>query len=228
MAMHPYCPSSLLLPDFVPIEYSPARISLVLCSYSAIIFAIGWKLSGTRRHLGTFDRLLVIWFTTTGLVYIFMKGYWVFTPDFYEHRPSQPVTRFINEFWKEYGKGDSRFISRFSALVVTEGFTAVVEGPASLLATYAILYNKPYAHPLQFAASLTKFYNGFIYFTTAYLARTSFNVPGPVYFWGYFVAVKGIFVVVPFVIVCRSWIYLVEAFASKNSSGRTSLEKKHF
>ncbi|KAG6550357.1 hypothetical protein Mapa_008320 [Marchantia paleacea] len=227
MAMHPYHPSSLLLPDFVPIEYSPGRITGVFSAFFVVSFALCWKLSGTYKHLGRVDRLLVGWFANTGVVYIFLKGYWVFTPDFYKSQPSNLLTWFFNEFWKEYGKGDSRYPARFSTLVVIEGFTAIVEGPASLLATYAILYKKPYAHPLQFGVSLIKFYGGILYFTTAYLARTGFHVRGPLYFWGYFVAVKGIFPVISFLIVCRSWMYLVEAFASKNSSARDSLEKKH-
>lgn len=35
---------------------------------------------------------------------------------------------------KEYSKGDSRYAARDSAVVTVEGITAVLEGPASLLA----------------------------------------------------------------------------------------------
>ena len=37
---------------------------------------------------------------------------------------------------KEYSKGDSRYVARDTATVTVEGITAVLEGPASLLAVY--------------------------------------------------------------------------------------------
>ncbi|CAN6170365.1 unnamed protein product, partial [Urochloa humidicola] len=35
---------------------------------------------------------------------------------------------------KEYSKGDSRYVARDTATVTDEGITALLEGPASLLA----------------------------------------------------------------------------------------------
>ena len=35
---------------------------------------------------------------------------------------------------KEYSKGDSRYAGRDSAVIAVEGITAVIEGPACLLA----------------------------------------------------------------------------------------------
>jgi hypothetical protein len=39
---------------------------------------------------------------------------------------------------KEYSKGDSRYVARDAATVTVEGITAVLEGPASLLAVYVL------------------------------------------------------------------------------------------
>uniref|UniRef100_A0A6N2MH06 EXPERA domain-containing protein n=1 Tax=Salix viminalis TaxID=40686 RepID=A0A6N2MH06_SALVM len=55
---------------------------------------------------------------------------------------------------KEYSKGDSRYAARDAATVTVEGVTAVVEGPASLLAVYAIASGKSYSYILQLAVSL--------------------------------------------------------------------------
>jgi hypothetical protein len=41
---------------------------------------------------------------------------------------------------KEYSKGDSRYVARDTATVTVEGITAVLEGPASLLAVYAFFH----------------------------------------------------------------------------------------
>ncbi|KAL2642292.1 hypothetical protein R1flu_009879 [Riccia fluitans] len=228
MGEHPYCPSSLKLEGFIPIQFSPQFIASVFIAFLFLTFVTCWKITGAYyRHLGKADRALVGWWTIAGLVYLFLKGYYVFTPNFYKLQPSNFVTKFFNEFWKEYGKGDSRYMSRFPTIVLIEGFTAVIEGPASLLVVYAILYKKKWAHPLQFAASLTKFYGGVLYFSTAYLADTAYSVPGPVYFWGYFVLVKGLMALIPFIVVCRSWLCMMDEFSSSAcTSTAHSVEKK--
>ena len=41
---------------------------------------------------------------------------------------------------KEDSKGDSRYVARDTATVAVEGITAVLEGPASLLAVYVSLF----------------------------------------------------------------------------------------
>jgi len=40
---------------------------------------------------------------------------------------------------KEYSKADSRYVGRDPTVVVIEGLTAVLAGPACLLAVYALL-----------------------------------------------------------------------------------------
>lgn len=53
---------------------------------------------------------------------------------------SVPFDFLMDDSWKnylvgkEYSKGDSRYAARDSAVVAVEGITAVLEGPASLLA----------------------------------------------------------------------------------------------
>lgn len=53
---------------------------------------------------------------------------------------SVPFDFLMDDSWKnylvgkEYSKGDSRYAARDSAVVTVEGITAVLEGPASLLA----------------------------------------------------------------------------------------------
>lgn len=41
---------------------------------------------------------------------------------------------------KEYSKGDSRYVGRDSAVVAIEGITAVLEGPACILAAYVYFF----------------------------------------------------------------------------------------
>ncbi|MCO5581826.1 hypothetical protein L7F22_035715 [Adiantum nelumboides] len=85
---------------------------------------------GKSRHLVGVQGLLMCWWAFTGLTHFILEGYFVFTPDFY--KKTTPI--FLAEVWKEYSKGDSRYAARDSAVVVVEGITSVLEGPASLLA----------------------------------------------------------------------------------------------
>ncbi|XP_044437838.1 probable 3-beta-hydroxysteroid-Delta(8),Delta(7)-isomerase isoform X2 [Triticum aestivum] len=74
------------------------------------------------------------WWAFTGLTHILIKGPFVSTPDFF----AKGNPNYFDEVWKEYSKGDSRYIARDTATVTVEGITAVLEGPASLLAVYLL------------------------------------------------------------------------------------------
>ncbi|KAF5726614.1 putative 3-beta-hydroxysteroid-Delta(8) Delta(7)-isomerase [Tripterygium wilfordii] len=94
------------------------------------------------------------WWAFTGLTHIILEGYFVFSPEFYKDK----TANYLAEVWKEYSKGDSRYAGRDAGVVTLEGITAVLGGPASLLAVYAIAKGKSYSYILQFAVSLGQLY----------------------------------------------------------------------
>jgi cholestenol delta-isomerase len=51
---------------------------------------------------------------------------------------------------KEYSKGDSRYVARDTATVTVEGITAVLAGPASLLAVYDSLLISSQAYKMHY------------------------------------------------------------------------------
>ncbi|BBN02179.1 cholestenol Delta-isomerase [Marchantia polymorpha subsp. ruderalis] len=218
---HPYSPASLELPGFVPLQLSREFILGVFTVFTFAVFGLGYTLSGKVKSLSKVDRLLVCWWAFTGLVHLVLEGYFVFTPDFYKLNPSN----YFAEVWKEYGKGDSRYPARDSTIVLIEGITAVIEGPASLLAVYAILTSKPYAHTLQIATSLGQLYGDTLYFATVYFADTEFSAPGPIYFWGYFIFMNSIWIIVPILIAGRSWRYISKAFSAQKVNGASKKRK---
>ena len=117
--------------------------------------------AGRCGRLSKTDRLLLCWWAFTGLTHILIEGPFAFTPDFFEkenpnffdevckfspasffftshtvaERAEMTVSRLVLP-GKEYSKGDSRYVARDAATVTLEGITAVLEGPASLLAVY--------------------------------------------------------------------------------------------
>ncbi|OQU86562.1 probable 3-beta-hydroxysteroid-Delta(8),Delta(7)-isomerase [Sorghum bicolor] len=207
---HPYAPADLHLPGFVPQQLSQGQILARYLGTSVIVFLAVWLLSGRCRGLSKTDRLLMCWWAFTGLTHIFIEGPFVFTPGFF--RKENP--NYLDEVWKEYSKADSRYVARDPAIVTVEGSTAVLGGPASLLAVYAIASHKSYSHILQFTVCMGHLYGGLVYFITAYLDGFNFWI-SPFYFWAYFISANSFWVWIPTLIAMRSWKMICAAFRAE-------------
>ncbi|WZZ58169.1 hypothetical protein YC2023_058276 [Brassica napus] len=138
-------------------------------------------------------------------LFVVTLGYFVFSPEFFNDNTSC----YLAEVWKEYSKGDSRYVGRDSAVIAVEGITAVIEGPASLLAVYAIAKGKSYSYVLQLAISLGQLYGC--------LATSSF------YYYSYYIGANGWWVLIPLLISYRSWNKICEAAAN---GVETKMKKK--
>ncbi|KAH7278644.1 hypothetical protein KP509_38G050400 [Ceratopteris richardii] len=151
------------------------------------------------------------WWAFTGLTHIILEGYFVFTPDFYKRKPPN----YLDDVWKEYCKGDSRYAARDSTIVMVEGITAVLEGPASLLVVYAIATRRAYNYPLQLAVCLGQLYGCMVYYGTPLLDGIEYTTAGSFYFWFYYIFMNCIWVVIPSLIALRSWTEIVRQFEHK-------------
>ncbi|PWZ11561.1 hypothetical protein Zm00014a_020768 [Zea mays] len=207
---HPYAPAELDLPGFVPLKLSQVEILVSYLGASVFVFLAVWLVSGRCVRLSKTDRLLMCWWAFTGLTHIMIEGPFVFTPDFFK----KENPNFFDEVWKEYSKGDSRYVARDTATVTVEGITAVLEGPASLLVVYAIASRKSFSHILQFAVCLGQLYGCLVYFITAYLDGFNFWV-GPFYFWAYFIGANSFWIWIPMLIAVRSWKKTCAAFQAE-------------
>ncbi|PKU79553.1 probable 3-beta-hydroxysteroid-Delta(8),Delta(7)-isomerase [Dendrobium catenatum] len=208
---HPYSPRDLQLPGYVPLSLSQIDIVLPYLGSSVVVVAAIWFLSGRFPKLSKTDRLLMCWWAFSGLTHIILEGYFAFVPDFFKKK----TPFYLDELWKEYGKGDSRYVSRDSAIVALEGFTAAIEGPACLLVVYAIASRKSYSYILQFAICLGQLYGCMVYFVTSYLDGDNFAT-SPFYYWAYYVGANGFWVVIATLIAIRSWKKIISVFESGN------------
>lgn len=197
---HPYVPRDLILPDYVPVSLSQSTIVSIYLSSSLAIVALVWILSGCLTKRCKLDRLLMCWWVFTGLTHIILEGYFVFSTEFYKNRTGN----YLAEVWKEYSKGDSRYVGRDAGVVAVEGITAVLEGPASLLAMYAIGTRKSYSYVLQLAISLGQLYGTAVYFVTAFLEGDNFAT-NSYYYYAYYVTANASWVVIPTLISIRCW-----------------------
>lgn len=198
MAAHPYIPANLELPGFVPMALTQTEILLPYLASSFAVVVVTWIVSGRVPKISKIDRWLMCWWAFTGLTHIIVEGYFAFTPNFYKKTP------YLAELWKEYSKGDSRYAGRDAAIVTVEGITAAIEGPACLLAVYAIATKKAYSYTLQLAISLGQLYGCLVYYITAYLLGDDFATNG-YYYWLYYIQANFWWILIPSLIVVRCW-----------------------
>lgn len=196
--IHPYIPSDMKLPGFTPIQLPMSTVVGIYVLISVFAVLIVWVASGWIRKLSKFERILMCWWIFTGLTHIFLEGYFVFSPEFYKHN------FYLDEVWKEYSKGDSRYAARNSGVVSIEGITAVLVGPAALLTLYAIAAKKSWRYLLQLVLSVAQLYGTFIYFVTAVLDGDNFAASPFYYFW-YYIFCNSFWVVIPTAIIIHCW-----------------------
>ncbi|CAN1848057.1 Probable 3-beta-hydroxysteroid-Delta(8),Delta(7)-isomerase [Linum perenne] len=199
---HPYVPRDLQLPGFVPPFLSQ---SAILGIFGAVSLLVVSRLS--RRKIGKLDRLLMCWWAFTGLTHLILEGYFAFAPEFYKDKSGF----FLAEVC------DSRYAARDSGVVSVEGLTAVLEGPACLLAVYAIARGKSYSYILQFAISLGQLYGTAVYFITSLLEGDNFAAT-PFYYYAYYIGANASWVVIPSLIAFRCWNKTCHAFNLQASS----------
>ncbi|XP_023741160.1 probable 3-beta-hydroxysteroid-Delta(8),Delta(7)-isomerase [Lactuca sativa] len=198
--IHPFIPADLILQDYVPIILSQSTILSVYGCASLLVVSFVWILAGRFPRITKLDKVLMCWWVFTGLTHMILEGYFVFTPEFFK----QTSPTYLAEVWKEYSKGDSRYVGRDSAVVAIEGITAVLEGPACILAAYAIATRKSYSHILQIAIALGQLYGTAVYFVTSYLEGDNFAA-SPIYYYSYYIFANSFWVWIPSLIVIRSW-----------------------
>ncbi|KAK4597405.1 hypothetical protein RGQ29_015087 [Quercus rubra] len=204
---HPYIPRDLKLPGFVPGVLSQSTIVGFYAVSSLLVVSTIFVLSGRSPKRSKTERWLMCWWAFTGLTHMILEGYFVFSPEFYKDK----TACYLAEVWKEYSKGDSRYAARDAGVVAVEGLTAVLEGPASLLAVYALATGKSYSYILQFAISLGQLYGTAAYFITSWLEGDNFAA-SPFYYYAYYIGANASWVVIPTLISIRCWKKICAAF----------------
>lgn len=213
MVQHPYVPESLKLPGYVPNFLSNTQI---LTTYAlvclGVCFAV-WLVTGRFHHVQRVEKLLMCWLAFTGLTHLILEAYFVFTPNFYAvNYPS-----YLAEVWKEYSKADSRYASRDSTVVAVEVVLSLFDGPASLLAMYAIVARKSYKHPLLLVICMVDVLMFVIYFATPWLDGNVYACE-PFYFWVYYTTLNSLYgVFVPALIGLRSWNKIIQALQNEKN-----------
>ncbi|CAL8319733.1 unnamed protein product [Merluccius merluccius] len=217
--VHPYWPRDLSIPSYVPNDRSMSEILTFLFSVSGGFLLATWVLSGRdggSGQPGVWRRLAVCWFAVCGFIHGMVEGWFSL---YYHIIPADQS--FLSQLWKEYSKGDSRYVIADNFTVCMETITAWLWGPLSFLAVFAFLTNKPYRFVLQLIISLGQLYGVVLYFFTEHRDGYAHSEVGhPIYFWFYFVFLNALWVVIPLVLIVDAWGQLSGAQAHRDSPGR--------
>ncbi|XP_052781270.1 3-beta-hydroxysteroid-Delta(8),Delta(7)-isomerase-like [Mya arenaria] len=189
---HPYFPRDTHLPHYKPNITSIEELLGLFFGLVAVLNVLLWL--GTRgRCLGV--RVKVCWFVTCGLIHSILEGYFSLY-----HRTLAGEDTYLAQMWKEYGQGDSRYVSGETCMVAMESITAWVDGPLCLLTATAFLVPgmSGWRYVLQLAVSICQLYGDTLYFSTEILENFRHSEYGhPLHFWFYFFFLNMIWIVVP-------------------------------
>lgn len=193
MARHPYFPTKLRLEGYHPMVLSMDYILAVFGGSMAAVAAITWFVSGKYKTLTTRERIIACWFMVTGAIHFVIEGYVVVTPDYYKDTSGS----YLSDAWKEYTKADSRYATRDDFIISMEAITAFIWGPLCPIVVYGILKSKPWRFTLMLIVSLGQIYGDVLYYGTCMLEGFVHSRPEPVYFWGFFVALNFLWILIP-------------------------------
>ncbi|XP_063813120.1 emopamil-binding protein-like isoform X2 [Pseudophryne corroboree] len=129
----------------------------------------------------------------------------------------------LASLWKEYGKADERWLHSDPTIVSLEILTVVVDGLLALVLIYAIVKDKYYRHFIQITLCVCELYGGWMTFCPEWLIGSpNLNTSNWLYKWVYLVFFNGIWVVVPVLLLCQSWLDLQKLHVSKRNPAKKS------
>ncbi|XP_047447294.1 3-beta-hydroxysteroid-Delta(8),Delta(7)-isomerase [Mugil cephalus] len=204
---HPYWPRNLLIPTYRANDRSMSEILAFLFSVSGVFLLVTWLITGRSGRLGTGRRLALCWFAVCGFIHCVIEGWF---SAYYDVIPGDQS--FLSQLWKEYSKGDSRYVIADNFTVCMETVTAMLWGPFSFWVVYAFLTNKPYRFVLQLIISIGQLYGAVLYFFLEHRDDYAHSEFGhPIYFWFYFVFMNFLWIVIPLTLIGDAWRQLSAA-----------------
>ncbi|KAL1881467.1 hypothetical protein VTK73DRAFT_3529 [Phialemonium thermophilum] len=211
--IHPYHPVGVEIPGYLA-NSLPVRTLLVsfFTGCAVILGTAFYFLQWKRPNLSRGDVLTGLWFALCGFIHFFFEGYFA-----YNFQTIGGSSHLFGQLWKEYSLSDSRYLTRDAFVTCMEAVTAIFWGPLSFTCVYLIATDHPLRHPLQSIVSLGQLYGDVLYYATCAFER---HVAGRVhcrpesfYYWAYYMLCNSFWIVIPFVLVCRSAQATARAFA---------------
>ncbi|KAM4572175.1 3-beta-hydroxysteroid-Delta(8),Delta(7)-isomerase [Fundulus diaphanus] len=218
-ALHPFWPRDLVIPSYVANDRSMSEILVFLFSVSGVFLLVTWLITGINSKLGTWRRMAICWFAVCGFIHSVIEGWFSL---YYAILPGDQS--FLSQLWKEYSKGDSRYIIADNFTVCMETVTALLWGPFSFWAVYSFLTAKSYRFVLQLTISLGQLYGAVLYFFTEHRDGYAHSEFGhPIYFWFYFVFMNFLWIIIPLLLIVDAWrqLSIAQTYADTSETLKT-------
>jgi len=191
---HPFYPWDLSLPDYVPNDLSAPHLVGLFAAVMCAVVLLAWVITGRRKEpFCGWRRLSLCWMLSSAVIHWVLEGYFSVY-----HSSLAGRSSYLAQMWKEYAKGDSRYLSSDNFTVCMESVTAVVVGSLAFLTFVAFMKGNNSRYTLQLSVSVCQLYGCVLYLLTE--AREGFShgpVGHPLYFWFYFLFLNLLWVVVP-------------------------------
>ncbi|XP_075437857.1 3-beta-hydroxysteroid-Delta(8),Delta(7)-isomerase [Ascaphus truei] len=220
---HPYWPRDLQMEGYRPNDRSMWEILAFLFSVSGALLSGTWLLTGRASRMSSARRLALCWFTICGFIHGVIEGWFSL---YYMDIPRDQA--FLSQLWKEYAKGDSRYVIADNFTVCMESITAGAWGPLSVWTVLSFLRGQPHRFVLQLIVSLGQLYGDVLYFYTEY--RDGFRhseMWHPIYFWFYFVFMNALWIIIPSILIVDAWTHLSHAQRCADTSQPRSKAKRN-
>jgi cholestenol delta-isomerase len=206
MAVHPFYPPDLKLPNYVNPTLSLFEILIPFFGAILGVMIFSYLMTFPKRStLSSNDRFTVVWFGVCGCIHTFFEGYFVVN-----HSSIVGDNSFFGQVWKEYAMSDSRYLISDPTVLIIELLTAFIEGPLCFLTIHAIMTRKNYRHVLQIIISFGQLYGCILYYLTSYLDNFKHSHPSPMYFYGYFVLMNLPWIYIPIKLLSQSFEFIME------------------
>ena len=166
------------------------------------------------------EKIRLIWFGIDSLTHLTIELAYVFLALTTTAAKSDTFFGFI---WREYARADARWAVSDETVISIEIATVFI-GFLCLFQIYAIYFRKPWAHPLQIIICVAELYGGFMTFCPEWLANSPNLMPDGsnfILFWIYLFFMNVLWVIVPFILLWESFVYLSDA-SDKTSPGSSS------
>ncbi|ESO95822.1 hypothetical protein LOTGIDRAFT_188540 [Lottia gigantea] len=220
---HPYYPQDIALPHYVPNDKELSVLLGGMFGSVGLFMVFTWFFSGrSKTKFSTTERLILCWFMMCGLIHTFLEGYFSLF-----HATIAGEMTFLAQVWKEYSKGDSRYLTSDTFVLCMESITAAIDGPLSFLALVAYFRQSSYRYILQLIVSICQLYGDVLYFMTEIKEGFSHGDHGhPLYFWFYFLFMNLIWIVVPICLIFHASSHLADSQSKADQSFKTGRNKK--
>ncbi|QSZ28788.1 hypothetical protein DSL72_003293 [Monilinia vaccinii-corymbosi] len=133
----------------------------------------------------------------------------------------------LAQLWKEYTLSDSRYLTSDAFVMTMESVTAWCWGPLSFLLASFITTDNPFRHPLQIIVSTGQLYGTVLYFGTStfdfFVHGIEYSRPESYYFYGYYLFLNGIWIVIPVLLIASSVRASGRVFAEAKRIGTVEL-----